>query len=51
MSANERCALAKRLAIEAHDISSKLSGDPCRRWSWLENWLWRSEYLHKTSIN
>ena len=34
----------KRLAMEAHDISSKMSGETCRRWAWLENWLWRAEF-------
>ena len=51
MSPSERGALAEKLALEAHDISAKLSGGPCRRWSWLENWLWRSEYLHRTDFN
>ena len=51
MTPSERRSLAEGLAREAHDISSKLSGEPCRRWSWLENWLWRSEYLHATHID
>lgn len=36
-----------RFAREVHDISSKLSGESCRRWAWLENWLWRSEFLYQ----
>lgn len=36
-----------RFAREAHDISSKLSGEACRRWLWLENWLWRAEFLYQ----
>lgn len=48
MSPSDRCTRTSELAAEAHDIGSRLSGEPCRRWSWLENWLWRAEYLHRT---
>lgn len=51
MTSTERQQLTIKLANEAHDISSKLSGETCRRWSWLENWLWRAEFLHRTSIS
>jgi hypothetical protein len=44
----ERRELTGKLIEEAHSIGSRLSGEPCRRWSWLENWLWRAEYLHRT---
>lgn len=30
---------------EARNISSKLSGDACGRWSWLENKLWNIRYV------
>ena len=45
MSAAEKRSELIRFAKEVHSISSKLSGDVCRRWAWLENWLWRAEYL------
>ncbi len=48
MSSFERQQYTLKLIEETHDISSKLSGEACRRWSWRENWLWRAEYLHKT---
>ncbi len=47
---DDKKQLALQLAQEAHSISSKLSGEACRRWAWLENWLWRAEFIHKTSI-
>ncbi|NLM78394.1 MAG: hypothetical protein GX173_09955 [Ruminococcaceae bacterium] len=50
MSSQERQKYTLKLIAETHDISSKLSGESCRRWSWLENWLWRAEYLHRTII-
>jgi hypothetical protein len=48
MGPQERCEHTGRLIGEAHSVGSRLSGEPCRRWSWLENWLWRAEYLHQT---
>ena len=33
---------------EARAISSKLSGDACGRWSWLENSLWNTRYIIST---
>ena len=30
---------------EAHAIASKLSGDACGRWSWLENSIWNTRYI------
>jgi hypothetical protein len=50
MSSSERREQTVKLAEEAHSIASTLSGDTCRRWSWLENWLWRAEYLHRTDV-
>lgn len=50
MAPEERGRRTIRLAEEAHGVSATLSGDPCRRWSWLENWLWRAEYLHRTEV-
>ena len=50
MSSDDKQKETVRLAKEAHDISSKMSGEVCRRWSWLENWLWRAEFLHRTNI-
>jgi len=47
MSDEEKRIALTRLAMEARDISSKLSGETCRRWVWLENWLWRAEFLYK----
>jgi len=47
MSAAEKRSELVRFAREARDISSKLSGEACRRWAWLENWLWRAEYLFR----
>lgn len=35
---------------EARSISSKLSGDACGRWSWLENKLWSMRYTILTQI-
>ena len=48
MSAQQRQQAMIKFAQEAHAISSSLSGDTCRRWVWLENWLWRAEFLHRT---
>jgi len=48
MPSSERAAHTADLAAEAHSTASGLSGDPCRRWSWLESRLWRFEYLHRT---
>ncbi len=45
MSSAEKRGELLRFAQEVHSISSKLSGEACRRWAWLENWLWRAEYL------
>ena len=45
MSTTEKRSELMRFAQEARDISSKLSGEECRRWVWLENWLWRAEFL------
>ncbi len=45
MSAAEKRSKLLRFTQEVHGISSKLSGEACRRWAWLENWLWRAEYL------
>ncbi len=45
MSTAEKRSELLRFTQEVHSISSKLSGEACRRWAWLENWLWRSEYL------
>lgn len=50
-SAAERQAGLIRLADEAHALAARLSGEPCRRWSWLENWLWRAEWLVRTSVS
>ncbi len=50
MNVFEKQQAAIQLINEVHDISSKLSGEPCRRWSWLENWLWRAEFLYRTAI-
>lgn len=36
---------------EARSISSKLSGDACGRWSWLENKLWNMRYIISTQIS
>jgi hypothetical protein len=47
MSAAEKRSELTRFAREAHSISSKLSGEACRRWAWLENWLWRAEFLFR----
>jgi len=47
MSAAEKQSELKRFALEARDLSSKLSGETCRRWAWLENWLWRAEFLFR----
>jgi len=30
---------------EARAIASKLSGDACGRWSWLENSIWNTRYI------
>lgn len=35
---------------EAKDISKTLSGDPCGRWSWLENKLWNMRYIISTIV-
>ncbi|MCE5257856.1 MAG: hypothetical protein LLG44_02220, partial [Chloroflexi bacterium] len=51
MAGAERQRRTARLADEAHAVSARLSGEPCRRWSWLENWLWRAEWLQHTSIS
>ncbi len=45
MSTTEKRSELLRFTQEVHGISSKLSGEACRRWAWLENWLWRAEYL------
>ena len=45
MSTAEKRSELRKFAQEAHDLSSKLSGESCRRWAWLENWLWRAEFL------
>jgi hypothetical protein len=50
MSAPDKQKETLRLAEEARAVSSKLSGDACRRWAWLENWLWRAEFLHRTNV-
>ncbi|MHB1483055.1 MAG: hypothetical protein ACYCYI_00175 [Saccharofermentanales bacterium] len=47
----EKQRLIIQLANEVRDASSRLSGETCRRWVWLENWMWRTEYLHRTSIS
>jgi len=47
MSVSDKRKELMRFAREARDISSKLSGEECRRWVWLENWLWRAEYLFR----
>lgn len=50
MSIDDKRKETLKLAHEAHDIASKLSGDVCRRWAWLENWLWCAEFLYSTNI-
>lgn len=50
MNASDKRQTALRLADEVHSISGKLSGEPCRRWSWLENRLWRDEFLYRTAV-
>jgi hypothetical protein len=45
MSATEKRNELVLLARETHDRVSNLSGEACRRWAWLENWLWRAEFL------
>ena len=50
MSAADKQKETLRLVGEAHAISAKLSGETCRRWAWLENWLWRAEYIHRTNV-
>jgi len=51
MSPDEKQKLTLKLAHEARSISKELSGESCRRWAWLENWLWRAEYIHRTGAN
>ena len=51
MNSAERQKTVHGLINEAHSISSQLSGESCRRWAWLENWLWRSEFLYRTSVD
>jgi len=47
MSPAEKRVETIRLAAEARSHSSAMSGETCRRWAWLENWLWRAEFLHR----
>jgi len=49
MSASDKREHTLRLIREARSISSKFSGETCRRWTWLENWLWRAEFLYRTA--
>jgi len=49
MSTAEKRSELARLACEARDVSSKLSGEACRRWAWLENRLWREEFLFQNA--
>jgi len=46
-SANAAAKLV-RLADQVHSTSAKLSGETCRRWSWLEDWIWKAEWLCRT---
>lgn len=51
MASAERAQITRQLANETQEILKTLSGESCRRWSWLENWLWRAEFLARTSIS
>lgn len=44
-SAAEKIKEIESYYAEARAISSRLSGDACGRWSWLENKLWNMRYI------
>ncbi len=41
----ERAGALRRYFAEARALSASLSGDPCRRWSWLENSISNTLYI------
>ena len=41
----DRVKALERYFEEARALGSKLSGDACGRWSWLENSLWNMRYI------
>jgi len=48
MDKETRLIEIQQLYNEAKNISATLSGEPCGRWSWLENKLWNIRYLLST---
>ena len=44
----QRMDAIEKYYLEARSLSSSLSGEPCGRWSWLENSLWNMRYIIRT---
>ena len=44
----QRMDAIEKYYLEARSLSSSLSGEPCGRWSWLENSLWNMRYIIST---